>query len=308
MNGKTGRERGFTLVELLVVIAIIGILIGMLLPAVQSVREAARRTQCLNNLKQLGLALANYETAHRNFPPGYSSPGFAFWSAYLLPQLEQQNVYQTLDLSGPWTIDGSANEAACAVYMSVFQCPSSGVPRSVADGQGIPDRVPCNYIACASGTNNRESGGHPYFDDEHAANGMFYHNSRTRLADVIDGTSHTVMVGEALFDFELWGMDYADSPEVVDHWYVGSDGFDPYPSDDSTDSSEALGSTACPLNATKDPASPINDKEMCFSSRHPGGVQLVFADGHARFVAETIDASVLRAIGTRNGREVVSEY
>jgi prepilin-type N-terminal cleavage/methylation domain-containing protein/prepilin-type processing-associated H-X9-DG protein len=298
---------GFTLVELLVVIAIIGILIGMLLPAVQSVREAARRTQCLNHLKQMALASQDYVGTHREFPSGYTFPERAFWSAYLLPHMEQQAVYDTLDLDGPWSTDGSANEAALAHFIGTFQCPSSGTPRSIPDGQGVPDRVPCNYLACAGGLNDRESGDPPYFDDAKLADGLFYVNSDSRMSEIKDGTSNTALIGEALFDFDLEGLDSVGSPEIVDHWYIGSDFVAPSFPDNSLDSSECLGSTAVPLNAHKFSTSSITDQEMCFSSRHPGGAQIAFADGHARFIGESIDPIVYSAIGSRSGGEIVGD-
>lgn len=299
---------GFTLVELLVVIAIIGILIGLLLPAVQSVRETARRTQCLNHLKQMALASQDYVGTHRKFPSGYTFPGRAFWSAYLLPHMGQQTVYDTLDLDGPWATDGSANEAALAHFIGEFQCPSSGVAKSIPDGQGVPNRVPCNYLACASGLNGSESGSPPYFDDADVADGIFYVNSETRMRDLQDGATNTVLIGEALFDFDLEGVDSAGSPEIVDHWYIGSDFIAPSYPDNSLDSSECLGSTAVPVNSNKLSTASITDQEVCFSSRHPGGTQLAFADGHARFIGESIDPKVYSAIGSRNGGEIIGDY
>ena len=295
---------------LIFVIAIIGILIGMLLPAIQMVRESARRTQCLNNLKQISVALTSYEVSHRHFPPGYAFPSQTFWSAYILPQLEQKNLYDTIDLDGPWTTAGTGNHDACASYIEVFQCPSSGVESYVENGQGITNRVPCTYLACASGTINRESGPRPWVGDPDPAisNGVFFENSKVRNAQISDGKSNTILVGEALFDFELWGEDYVNSPEVVDHWYIGSDALGVNPVDESSDISEAIGSTACPINATKDAASPINDKELCFSSRHPGLAQFGFADGHARNLRETIDPIVYSALGTRNNGEVIGKW
>ncbi|MEM7453821.1 MAG: DUF1559 domain-containing protein, partial [Planctomycetota bacterium] len=120
---KCTLRAAFTLVELLVVIAIIGILIGMLLPAVQSVREAARRTTCLNNLTQIGLACLSYEDVNKAFPPGFTfepslgHTGSALWSAFILPQIEQGNLYDTIDLEASWVVAGTANNDACASYI-----------------------------------------------------------------------------------------------------------------------------------------------------------------------------------------------
>ena len=310
------RRHGFTLVELLVVIAIIGILIGMLLPAVQSVREAARRTQCLNQLKQMALAMHNYENSFEVFPPGFTfqrDTGMLqtmLWSGIILPQIEQENLYQTLDLEGSWTLDGSPNEAACAVQLEIFQCPSRRAPNLVAEGQGIPNRVPCNYLACASGTSVTESGARPYVGDPDVSDGMLYENSEVGFHSVTDGSSNTVLLGEAVFDFTLFGPDNVNQQEVVDHWYIGTDFLSADPWDDSGDLSEAIGSTGCPLNAEFDPNmnSSFDEVELSFSSRHPGGAQLAFADGHARFVPETLDRETFSQIGTRNGGEVVSDY
>ena len=111
---------GFTLVELLVVIAIIGILIGMLLPAVQQVREAARRIKCANNVKQQSLAMLNYESAHRQFPPGFSFPSGTLWSGYILPFMDQANIYNRVDLAGPWHADKNNAFARCLHINSIY--------------------------------------------------------------------------------------------------------------------------------------------------------------------------------------------
>ncbi len=118
----------FTLVELLVVIAIVGILIGMLLPAVQAAREAARRIQCANHLKQMGLALHEYHDAHRLFPSGIVFPNRVFWTAMLLPHLEQTPLYQTLNFSLPFDDGALPNGAACARMLPGFRCPSANSP------------------------------------------------------------------------------------------------------------------------------------------------------------------------------------
>ena len=300
---KRSYGRGFTLIELLVVIAVIGILIGLLLPAVQAVRESGRRTQCMNNVKQIVTAFANYEAAHQNFPPGYTFPAQTMWSAYILPFLEQQNIYDQIDINGPWAVGVVSNDTACTYYIPEFQCPSARVPEHVANAQGIDQRVPCTYLACASGVNNSESGVEPFVGDAKVADGIFFHDSKVRIRDITDGVSQTVMVGESLFDFNMWGADYADSLEVVDHWYIGSRELHPHLPDMSLDISEALGSTACPVNAFHRPDAPINDKELGYSSEHPGGVVMGFADGHIQFVPTTIDAVVWSAIGSRNRSE-----
>lgn len=308
---------GFTLVELLVVIAIIGILIALLLPAVQMVREAARRVQCANNVRQQVFAMLNYEDAHRKLPPGFTSPGMTMWSGFILPFIEQNNLYSQIDIDGPWSnyyATNPANPAALSAYIGLFQCPSSNVERVQYDPLVDADRVPCCYLACASGLNNRESGDKPWcgmdaFEGLPASDGIFYQNSYTELAEITDGLSNTLMLGESLPDQTLFNDDYSGNPQKVDHWYIGSGELATYPeigSFNSAECSECLGSTACPINSIKIPDSPANDKELSFGSNHPQGVNMGFADGHVKFVVETIDLQVWSAIGTRGEGEPVT--
>lgn len=195
-------RRGFTLVELLVVVAIIGVLVALLLPAVQSARESARRTQCLNNLKQLGLALQNHHAAKNQFPPGADSKSFppdpshphSFyrWSAlaHLLPYLENQSLHNLLDLSLPMYMPGAGypisepNKPGIAHMLPGFLCPSD-LGERVKDGMG-----PTNYAACAG---SGAGGGTPFETD-----GIFYVNSATSFADISDGASNTVAFSESL--------------------------------------------------------------------------------------------------------------
>ena len=317
----------FTLVELLVVIAIIGILIGMLLPAVQSVRESARRTQCANNLKQIGLASQNFLGTQNRFPAGYMSAGFqmrnnhflagSMWSLDLLPYIEQQQVVDLIPSDLVITIAnfGGVNpgiDEACSAWIPQYRCPSSNDPEKATDWwtNGIEDRVACNYLSCASGTSFRESGSSGVWVGGPESDGIMYRDSLIKDNGVPDGFSNTVLFGEA---FNALGVinqqDYDGQIQHVDHWYIWSlelldwqDGLQ------RKECSEALGSTAARINAIKIPDADINEKELCFSSRHTAGVNLAFADGHVRFVAESIDADTYSAIGTRNGSEVFSEF
>lgn len=286
------RPRGFTLVELLVVIAIIGILIALLLPAVQAAREAARRVQCGNNLHQIGIALQAYHDSYRVLPSGFILPNKTLWSGMILPQLDQQVTFDTLDFnSHRWDIDGSPNELACATLMSVFRCPSSKA-REHMDVQGVTERVPCTYLACATGIAPRESGFNPRAGTRDQ-DGIFYYNSATRMAHIRDGTSQTVAVGEAEFDVNVRGPDHSGQVHIVDHWYIGSPLVNP------ADVSECIGSTAVPVNTFFDANAFIDERELCYSSRHPAGAQVVYADAHVSMVSEDIDQKVWAAQGTR---------
>jgi prepilin-type N-terminal cleavage/methylation domain-containing protein/prepilin-type processing-associated H-X9-DG protein len=197
-----GPTHGFTLVELLVVIAIIGVLVALLLPAIQSAREAARRAQCLNNLKQLGVAVHHYVSAEKRFPPGSVAktyPGqpnhpqtFYRWSslAHLLPFMENQSVRELLDLSLPLYMPGAGypiadrNKVGVAQVLPEFLCPSDlGQPVKTKWG-------PTNYVACAG---SGAGGGTPFETD-----GVFYVNSATAFAELGDGSSHTVAMSESL--------------------------------------------------------------------------------------------------------------
>lgn len=288
---------GFSLVELLVVIFIIGVLIALLIPAVQAARESARRTTCQNNLKQIGLALTTHHDQRRSFPAGFNSTTGMLWSGFLLPQLELTNLYKTLQPNQPWVTPNTPNHDACATYLPVFQCPSSNSPRHL-DAQGILDRSPCTYLGCASGTVARESGAKPHLGDP-GMNGVLFRDSEMRMADITDGASSTIIVGESLFRFDISAPNYDGADQVIDHWHIGS----PEAKSGSDEASEAVGSTRARINAVFDDTLPVDEREQCFSSRHPTGVQVAFADGHIEFISETIEPSVWSKLGTRNGGE-----
>lgn len=289
-------NRAFTLVELLVSISIIGILVALILPAVQAAREAARRIQCANHLKQMGLALQVYHGSLRCLPAGFVESTKTFWTGLILPQIEQAPLYETLEFGAPWDVLGTPNASAQMTYLSLFQCPSSAAPQR-SSSQGVPGRVPCTYLACGSGIATREWGP-GYVMCQPELDGLFYWDSATRFADVVDGLSHTIALGEALFRPDINAPDLTGITQIVDHWYIGSAGLA------FNELSETIGSTGVAINALYDPAVAVDEKELCFSSRHPGGVQVVFADGHVTMVSATISRSVWSALGTRNQAEV----
>lgn len=303
-HGMPRKTSGFTLIELLVVIAIIGLLIALLLPAVQAAREAARRIQCLNNLKQIGIAMHSYHDCLNSFPAGVVDNTGAMWSGLLLPQLEQEPLYNTISWNGRWSQQGSPNSLACTQRLPVFRCPSAAAPDRL-DNVGILNRVPCTYLACATGNLARESGPDPRVGMN--GDGVFFVDSAVRFADIKDGTSNTVAVGDALFSMDVVGPDAMSLLQVVDHWYIGSPEL--YRSL-HTEVSEALGSTAVAINTVRDndPSIAIDEKELCFSSYHSGVVQVLFCDGHTTTITESIDRNIWRYLGTRAGREDTSQF
>ena len=282
---------GFTIIELMVVIAIIGILVSLLIPAVQYAREAGRRLQCKNNLRQIGLAMHQHHDVNGSFPAGCALPEFTLWNAHLLPYLEQQPLYERLDLNGPWHL--GSNRDACETPIAIFRCPSE-ITNPSYRWTKWSDRQASNYLACASGTLADESIPGPNLR-RYETDGIFFNNSRVRIAEITDGTSNTVLTGEAIFDHQVDGRDGWGYRNVVDHWYIGTNegGWNEF--------SEAMGSTGVPINAHLQDQLKIDQRELSFSSRHAQGVQVVYADGHVDFVSESIDRNVWSNQGTRTG-------
>jgi prepilin-type N-terminal cleavage/methylation domain-containing protein/prepilin-type processing-associated H-X9-DG protein len=324
--------RAFTLVELLVVIAIIGILIALLLPAVQSAREAARRSQCSNNLKQYGLGLHNYHDVHRMFPPGghrghpNDTPPHTGWAVRILPYLEQSTIFDQLDFaSKPDTKWGgtvgdvtrqilSDGSEARAHQIPVARCPTDDFPEfyggwaqaNYTGSQGSqwsnstdPNCQPFNVYAEVISAGNINWG---RTWDRRQLSGMFsYYGAEIRIQDVRDGTSNTLFVGEML-------PACSGDGHRRGWWHGNGNG-------------NAKASTVTPLNewTTCDyrnrritfPDCKSKDNYQLtdsFKSLHPGGVQFLLVDGSVRFVSETIDHWALQYLGGRSDGNAIGDF
>ena len=296
---KIRHRSGFTLIELLVVIAIIAILIALLLPAVQQAREAARRTQCRNNLKQIGLALHNYHDSFRAMPPGWigvTSGAFdSFgingwgWSAHILPQIEQANLYNAINFKINLS-DATMNVVRSTTIPS-FRCPSDqSDDRWTYDVSGTPYQMAtANYVG-AFGTSDMDScatsPGTPCLGD-----GAFFQNSKLNFRDFTDGLSNTYITGEHKTRAAGGGID-------TEEWHSTWAGVIPNGDDPIC---RILGSTDHTPNS---PVGHIDD----FSSWHSGGSQFLFGDGAVRFVSENINLGLYQALSTRAGGEAKHEF
>lgn len=309
---QTRRRQGFTLIELLVVIAIIAVLVSLLLPAVQQAREAARRTQCKNNLKQIGLALHNYHDTHGSFPPAclalsyagnaYASPtaepgrtsvaGGWGWTVFVLPHLEQANLYSALNPNG--NNFPSAPTALTQTILPFFICPSdpSGniVTSTPLGGDGTTGHAKSSYPAIFGSTTVN------YINTAaRTTRGMFWYNSAVRLRDVTDGGSNSIMVTERIWDGgtsetrrgAIWagkcpgsnvlldaGNKYSNLIRVQNHpdWLIKG------------------------LNGNS------------AMSMHVGGVHFVLGDGAVRFISQNTDGATYQRLGQMADGEVISDF
>lgn len=291
---KSRHRYAFTLIELLVVIAIIAVLIGLLLPAVQQAREAARRTQCKNNLKQLALALHSYEATYGVFPPGAlgstggtaASEKLTTWPTYLLPLLEQAALYNQYNFN--LRFDDPGNASVVIRKLPMFLCPSQNDPL-VLNQYG-----PCHYAGNA--------GQIPTTSD-----GLLFPLSAIRLRDITDGTSNTFAAGEIAYEIGGWARGAINAgggggggggggsgqgfARAVMRWHVAA----------ATCAKPGINPpvTTC-MNST--------ERLFQFSSAHPGGSHFALADGSTRFVTDNINVTLFRGLTTRAGGEIIGDY
>ncbi len=283
------RRLAFTLIELLVVIAIIGILVALLLPAVQAAREAARRSSCQNNFKQVALAVHSYHDTYNKLPPASTSPTLAGSSGFaaVLPFLEQANVYTLYDFS-----QGNShpvNLAAVSQRIRTYICPSCVFARlDPIPGCDANNRAPGTYAFCTGA-----------LDPWGANNGAIATAStpQTSFASILDGTSNTLLAGESHWNFKdyLWGS----AP--------------PTPCSGQVRGGFTYWSSPYPLATAFTTRGPFNPQSMAgdstrlsnFRSNHPGGVNLANVDGSVRFWPQTVDHLLLDAVATRDGGETL---
>jgi len=326
---QRGRRKAFTLIELLVVIAIIAVLIALLLPAVQQAREAARRTQCRNNLKQIGLALHNYHDIANQFPPAQNGPGHGptLW-VHILPQLEQGNLYNKLYFSssafypaGTGTEQLANSTALHGVVPAYMQCPSSALPATtnVTNGSapgGSVAMVEPSYVVIGGADN------HPTTDPNAAhgpvgAGGVLMNQGSGSFRDMTDGSSNTIMIGEQ----SGWIMDGATQRDTrASHTMGGWMGYSLTNPVRPRGPGSMPGGTSdrCwnyttvmyPINPKSYVAANMGDQKCNtpIQSIHSGGAHVLFGDGRVQFLSESLNLATLKNLANKDDGNVVGEY
>jgi prepilin-type N-terminal cleavage/methylation domain-containing protein/prepilin-type processing-associated H-X9-DG protein len=328
MNARS--RRGFTLIELLVVIAIIAVLIALLLPAVQAAREAARRMQCTNNLKQLGLAMMNYHTTVGSFPIGRMGLGFTYpnssdpnrrtWTFSIMPYLEQGNVYAATNFSVSWYL--LHNSTAYLGMVSAFHCPSDPNSLELDQSSLSTYHYMGNYVVNwgnmhwgqdQNPNRSRPPGGYPnpwtnapLGDTVLFVGAPFTGNSTHDISYFIDGTSNTLLMSEVVVGVDKDGtLAGEDSRGDVYNDGEGQSMFMTYTGPNST--YPDWFPTYCTYPYLTNPPCKKSGPSFCAArSRHPGGVNALFGDGSVRFTKDSINLQNWRALSTPNGGEIVS--
>ncbi len=328
-------RRAFTLIELLVVIAIIAILIALLLPAVQQAREAARRTQCKNNLKQMGLALHNYHDVYLGFPPGVVSkladpnwtippgqctaapedlgPGWSFF-ARMLPYLDQANFLATINFHVP--LSDPSNEESRKYVVSTYRCPTDPGPQlvSIYDCGSPPSdsNTPTIMVSEVASTSyvgslgGAKTGGDPLYGcyEHQPFNGVFHRNVSVRIRDITDGTSMTVGIGERSSElvFCAWAG-VVPGQEVIYNFKLNPTPYNPALPACQNWRPALVGVVAHSRQSSfNDPTGSTGQ----FYSSHVGGCQFLFMDGSARMLNESMNKQTMWALCTRNNGEIIS--
>ncbi len=314
---------GFTLIELLVVIMIIAILVALLLPAVQAARESARRTLCIANLKQIGLAMHQYHDIHGTLPPGKKGCCWGTWLVFVLPQVEQQALFNAYNYAGNnrpgqpvgFDIDlryfGVANRTVTSTRLAVYLCPSDGTnaPLEVVTGSQTLACTSQNYAANFGNTLQIQDdlptihfGGAPFADAGSPLADQSRPAQRTvSLRDLTDGLSSTLLLSEVIVGqgADLRGFS----------WWGDAAGFETFRSPNSQDPDVLASPDYCQNRSPNPPclaSSPALTDVYAARSRHPGGVNVTLADGSVRFVKNSIQPWTWRSLSTIRGNEVVA--
>lgn len=297
-------KRAFTLVELLVVIAIISVLVGLLLPAVQAAREAARRNSCLGNSYQLSTAAQNYESQHGEFPAGarahrQENLGSVSWNVLLLPYFEQSELYERINPNADGGVGPDGHNLSVHV-VPIFYCPSAEQPSNDLD-----TKKGSNYVGVAGAESD---GGVLDLEDISCGdlfiNGVFAYDQPSSVADVTDGTSNSFVFGERVYLLEEWTLGAKWRGEPVDRICIAAIKNLRYPPNANR---QTIGYWVRDFEA---PAALrlVTRNDLYFGSDHPGGTTFAFADGHAKFIADDVDFTILQDMATRNGGETPRDF